>query len=46
MHSEKKNEIVTLQVTDLGRHGEGIGRTADGYTLFVPGTVPGDEERP
>ena len=43
MHSEKKNEIVTLQVTDLGRHGEGIGRTADGYTLFVPGTVPGDE---
>ena len=43
MHSEKKNEIVTLQVTDLGRHGEGIGRTADGYTLFVPRTVPGDE---
>ena len=39
MHSEKKNEIVTLQVTDLGRHGEGIGRTADGYTLFVPGTI-------
>lgn len=43
MHSEKKNETVSLHVTDLGRHGEGIGKTADGYTLFVPGTVPGDE---
>ncbi len=37
----KKNELVTLEITDLGSGGEGIGR-ADGYTLFVKGAVVGD----
>lgn len=37
----KKNEIVTLEITDIGSGGEGIGR-ADGFTLFVKGAVVGD----
>jgi 23S rRNA (uracil1939-C5)-methyltransferase len=30
-----KNEIVTVTVTDMGSSGEGIGRTQQGYTLFI-----------
>lgn len=37
----KKNEIVTIEITDMGSGGEGIGR-ADGFTLFVKGAVVGD----
>ncbi len=37
----KKNELVTLEITDIGSGGEGIGR-ADGFTLFVKGAVIGD----
>ena len=37
----KKNEIVTLEITDIGNGGEGIGR-ADGFTLFVKGAIVGD----
>lgn len=37
----KKNELVTVEITDIGTDGEGIGR-ADGYTLFVKGAVCGD----
>lgn len=37
----KKNELVTLEITDIGNDGEGIGR-ADGFTLFVKGAVVGD----
>ncbi len=37
-----KNEIVKVNITDLGTDGEGIGKT-DGFTLFVNGAVPGDE---
>lgn len=37
----KKNELVTVEITDIGTGGEGIGR-ADGYTLFVKGAVCGD----
>ncbi len=37
-----KNEIVKVNITDLGTDGEGIGRS-DGFTLFVKGAVPGDE---
>ncbi len=36
-----KNEIVKVNITDLGTDGEGIGKT-DGFTLFVNGAVPGD----
>lgn len=37
----KKNELVTIEITDIGSGGEGIGR-ADGFTLFVKGAVVGD----
>ena len=37
----KKNELVTIEITDMGSSGEGIGR-ADGFTLFVKGAVVGD----
>lgn len=37
----KKNGLVTIEITDMGSGGEGIGR-ADGFTLFVKGAVVGD----
>ncbi len=37
-----KNEIVKVNITDLGTEGEGIGKV-DGFTLFVKGGLPGDE---
>ena len=37
----KKNEPFTMAVEDIGVGGEGIGK-ADGYTLFVKDTIPGD----
>lgn len=36
-----KNEIVNIQLTDLGSFGEGVGKT-DGFTVFVPGGLPGE----
>lgn len=38
----RKNEIYTLTITDIGTHGEGIGKI-DGYALFVKNTLPGEE---
>ncbi len=38
----KKNDIHNITITDIGDHGEGIGK-ADGYTLFVKNTLPGEE---
>ena len=37
----KKNDILTLEITDLTSEGAGVGKH-DGYVLFVPGTAPGD----
>ncbi len=37
----KKNDLVTVTITDMGHDGEGIGKI-DGYTLFVKDTVIGD----
>ncbi len=37
-----KNDEVRLEITDIGSGGEGIGKTADGYTLFVKDAVIGD----
>ena len=34
----KKNDIVTVNIEDIGNDGEGIGR-ADGYTLFIKDAV-------
>lgn len=39
--SLKKNDIVTLSITDLGSSGEGIGKV-DGFTLFVKDALIGD----
>lgn len=36
-----KNDIVTVEITDIGVSGEGIGHV-DGYTLFIKDTVIGD----
>ncbi len=38
----KKNEIYNITITDIGTHGEGIGKI-DGYTLFVKNTLPQEE---
>lgn len=38
----KKNDTVSIRITDVGQNGEGIGRTEDGYTIFTKNTVPGD----
>lgn len=35
------NQVYTISVTDLGVHGEGIGRVG-GFTVFVPGALPGE----
>ena len=37
----KKNERLEITITDIGVHGEGIGK-ANGFTFFVKDTVPGD----
>jgi 23S rRNA (uracil1939-C5)-methyltransferase len=39
--SLKKNDLVTLHITDLGSSGEGIGKV-DGFTLFVKDALIGD----
>lgn len=36
-----KNQIVTINIEDMGNDGEGIGKY-EGYTLFVKGAVLGD----
>ena len=38
----EKNAVLTVSITDIGQHGEGIGRTKEGYTLFVKDAVVGD----
>ncbi len=37
----KKDDLLTLQIQDIGVDGEGIGKT-DGFTVFVKDAVPGD----
>ena len=44
MITYKKNDEVTLVITDMGNDGEGIGK-ADGYTVFVKDAVIGDHIR-
>ena len=39
-----KNQIVQLNITDIGIHGEGIGRIA-GFPLFVKNALPGDSAK-
>ena len=37
----KKNDVVTITITDMDEKGQGIGK-ADGFTLFVKDAVVGD----
>ncbi len=37
----RKNQELTLEITDMGKDGEGIGKV-DGYTLFVKDALVGD----
>lgn len=37
----KKNTVVTVDITDMGQDGEGIGKV-EGYTLFIKDAVIGD----
>ena len=38
----KKNEILTLSITDIAYGGKGIARNKDGKVIFVPHTLPGE----
>lgn len=38
----KKNDIVKIKITDMTLAGMGVGRTDDGYILFVPMSAVGD----
>ena len=38
----KKNQTVTLDVTDLNNLGYGVGHLPDGMTVFIKGAVTGD----
>ena len=37
----KKNDMVTVEITDMDEKGQGIGK-AEGFTLFVKDAVIGD----
>ena len=38
----KKDDILTVDITDIGNDGEGIGKI-NGYTLFIKDAVIGDK---
>ena len=40
-YSLKKNDLITLEITDLTPEGAGVGRK-NGYVIFVPKTAVGD----
>ena len=40
----QKNDLLSLEIQDIGVDGEGIGK-ADGFTVFVKDAVPGDVVR-
>ena len=39
-----KGDVLTVEITDMGINGEGIGKV-EGYTLFVKDAVAGDKVR-
>ncbi len=41
----KKNEIVTVTVTDISHDGSGIGKTDDGFVVFVPELLIGEKAK-
>ncbi len=38
----KENQIVVAEIVDLGHKGEAIGKTQEGFTVFVEGALKGD----
>ena len=40
----QKDQMLTVEITDIGNDGEGIGKI-DGYTLFIKDAVIGDKVR-
>lgn len=42
MHKPEKNELIELEIEDIGFEGHGIGKTGSRFAVFVPNTVPGD----
>lgn len=42
MQPPKKNERLTLSIQDLSPDGQGVGKTAGGFVVYVPGTLPGE----
>ena len=40
----EKNDLITVEITDMGIEGEGIGKV-DGFTLFIKDAVIGDTVR-
>ena len=41
----QKNQFLSLRSERLSSDGSGVAHSADGETVFVPGTAPGDEAR-
>lgn len=41
----ERGQIVELTIEDMGSEGQGIGKTADGFVVFVSGAVVGDRVR-
>ncbi len=42
LHNYKKNDILSLDVTDLNNLGAGVAHTDEGLTVFIKGAVSGD----
>ena len=40
-----KNDIITVEITDILPDGNGVGRREDGKAVFIPDTAPGDTVR-
>lgn len=45
MAEYRKNQEIELAISALGNEGEGIGRTREGFTVFVKDALPGDRAR-
>ena len=41
----EKGNLVEVRIEDMSGEGQGIGKTADGFVVFVPGAVAGDVVR-
>ena len=41
----EKGQLVELIIEDMSNEGHGIGKTEDGFVVFVPGAVVGDKVR-